>query len=149
MQQFDIPAFVPGLAYGGVVAVVGHVADHAQGVDLALAQPGAEAGTGEGAGHALFDQMVAMPTGHQWMQFGLLAAAGEQGRSLWRQVLHDHHRDAGSLGGVHGADDIGQRLLYVRVFDQQIAADVFVLHIDDDEGALRLLGHADLLGTGE
>ncbi|MNW01437.1 hypothetical protein D3C71_1970720 [compost metagenome] len=87
-----------------------------------------------------------MPIGHQRMQFGLLAAAGEDWRALRRQVPDDHHRDASGAGGVHGANDIAQRQLHIGVFDPQVAAYVFVLHIDDDQGALGLAGHVGLLG---
>src|SRR5690606_17953303 len=106
VQQLHLPALVVGLAHGGVVAVVDHVADHAEGVDPALFQVVGQVGAGEAAGHRLLDEVVARALRHLRVQLGGLAAAGEDRRAFGRQVLDHDDRDAGRAGGVHGAADV-------------------------------------------
>ena len=142
VQVFHLPAFVDRLADGRVVAVLGHVADHGEGVDVALAQPVGQPGADEGTGQLLFHLVLVGPRGDHLVQLGLPAAAREQRRVRRCQVLHHDDRDARRVGGIHGGADAFQRRLDGGKFDTQVAADVFVLYVDDQQGAFGLTcGH--------
>ncbi|NBW49657.1 MAG: helix-turn-helix domain-containing protein [Betaproteobacteria bacterium] len=61
----------------GCIAVVRHVAHHAQGVDPALGQPCSQAGVGESAGRCLVDVVVRMAAGQaQFIQHSLPTSSG-------------------------------------------------------------------------
>ena len=122
--------------------MLGHVADHGEGVDVAFAQPVGQPGADEGTGQLLFHLALVGPRGDHLVQLGLPAAAREQRRVRRRQVLHHDDRDARRVGGIHGGADTFQRRLDGGKFDTQVAADVFVLYVDDQQGAFGLTcGH--------
>ena len=112
-----------------------HVADDRERVDLALGEPGREIGFGERAGQGLVHVVVVRPRRDDLVQLPARRAFGEQRRLGRRVLLHDDDGHASSARRVHRAADVGKRPLDRRVLDRQIAGDVFVLHVDDDEHA--------------
>ena len=59
-------------------------------------------------------------------------------------VLDDRDRDPSRMGGIHGPANARERAMNLRVLDPQSAGDIFVLDIDDYEGAAGV-GHGGLL----
>ena len=138
VQQFDLPAFVVGLAGGGIVAVVGHVADDAERIDAARLQPGGERRAGERAG----DAFSTSRSRGRFSTSGCSSALSPRVRRPAPQPEEVLRRRPGcrrrlrrpSRGRCWAASRAH------RVFDAQLAGEVLVLHVDDDQGALGGVG---------
>jgi transcriptional regulator GlxA family with amidase domain len=114
---------------------VGHVPDEGDRVDLAVGEPRGEARAGERARLGLFDVVVGGAAGDLGVQLPGGRAPVEDGRAGRRRVLHDDDRHRGRARGVDGARDVGERAVGRRELDRQVAREIFVLDVDDEEGA--------------
>src|SRR5690606_6809833 len=146
-EEFHLQPGVHRPEDGRGIAVVGHVAGHGERVDAVALDPPGQVGAGERAVPVLLDVMVARAPGDLRVQFPARRALVERGGTGRRGVLPHHHRHAGRVRGVHRATDVGQRLAERGMLDRHVAVEVFVLHVDHDEGALAV--HGELLAGGK
>nr|GEU28498.1 hypothetical protein [Tanacetum cinerariifolium] len=140
-QKFHLQTMVRRVIDRGRVAVVRHIACDGQRIDGVRGQPCGQVGLGKGAGLLLVDVVVERARGNLGMQLPARRAQRKYGGLRWHVVLHHDHRHAVRGGRRHCQHDVGQRDGHRRVVDRQLAGEIFILHVDHEQGAARGGGH--------
>ena len=143
-EELDVKAEMKRLAGGGVAAHLRHVTGDGDSFNVVIAQPFLKVGSGETARKMLVDERGARANGDFGTKLPFEAATAENGAvGLRRSVLDDDDGNARDLGGVHGVEDVRQGVRGIG--DGQLADEVFVLDVDDQQTA----GHGEKLSRGE
>lgn len=129
-EKLDIEAEMQSLASRCIAAHLGHIPGDRDCVDVMVAQPALQIGSGETAGQVLMDERGARADSHLGPKLPFKAATAEDGAvRLGSGVLDNDDWNARNVSGVHGRQNRGQGVSRIRHW--QLSNEILVLDVDD------------------